>query len=271
MGPPAAPLLVTLSFDVDAEAGWLSLSPDYARRLSTLSAARYGVVRGLPRLLELLELHRIRGTFYVPGDTAARHPQAIAAVAAAGHEIGHHGHLHRRVADGISAAQEQEEILRGLEALEACTGARPSGYRSPAWELTPTTFALLVEHGFAYDSSCMGDDDPYYEECGGQRLLELPVHWTLDDWPHIGWTPQYNAQMGDPEAMVARWQREVDEALRERRRHLTFTLHPEVIGRPAPFAALRGYVERLVANPAVALATHAEVAACVREIVESTV
>ena len=56
---------------------------------------------------------------------------------------------------------------------------------------------MLVEHGFAYDSSCMGDDRPYVEEHDGLRLLELPVHWSLDDWPRFGWSIDLGGNVGD--------------------------------------------------------------------------
>ena len=103
-----------------------------------------------------------------------------------GHEVGHHGYIHLR-SDKVSPAEQREEIEKGFAALEAAGAPRPRGYRSPAWELTPETFALLVEYGFAYDSQLMGDDRPYVEEHDGLRLLELPVHWSLDDWPRFGW------------------------------------------------------------------------------------
>lgn len=54
----AAGAQIALTFDVDAESVWLATSPDYARRLTTLSEARYGVGRGLDRILELLERYR---------------------------------------------------------------------------------------------------------------------------------------------------------------------------------------------------------------------
>src|SRR3954465_9177139 len=133
--PGGAEVAVSLTFDVDAESGWLGTDPAYAGRLSTLSEGRFGVTRGLPRILEILDKHDIKGTFYVPGDTAERHTDAIKAVIAAGHEIGHHGYLHLR-SDAIDAQQQREEIEHGLEALDAQLGTRPTGYRSPSWELT---------------------------------------------------------------------------------------------------------------------------------------
>src|SRR4051794_25312624 len=161
--PGGAEVAVSLTFDVDAESGWLGSDPAYAGRLSTLSEGRYGVTRGLPRILAILDRHDIKGTFYTPGDTAERHTDALRDVVERGHEIGHHGYLHLR-SDAIDAVKQRQEIEHGLDALNDRLGVTPLGYRSPSWELTPETFALLQEHGFAYDSSLMGDDRPYLYE-----------------------------------------------------------------------------------------------------------
>ena len=144
--PDGAEVAVSLTFDVDAESGWLGEGEAYQNRLSTLSEGAYGVKRGVPRILEILRAADVRGTFYVPGDTVERHTSACREIVAANHEVGHHGYLHLR-SDGISPAAQREEIERGLDALERL-GVTPRGYRSPSWELTPETFALLLHHGF---------------------------------------------------------------------------------------------------------------------------
>src|SRR5205085_9259062 len=55
---------LALTFDLDVESVWLAASPDYERRLSTLSEARYGVGRGLTRILDLLGRYEAIATFY---------------------------------------------------------------------------------------------------------------------------------------------------------------------------------------------------------------
>lgn len=236
-----ARVAVSLTFDVDAEAGFLGDSPDYARRLSSLSEGRFGVTRGVPRILSLLERYGIEATFFVPGHTASGHPGLVDRILEAGHEIGHHGYLHLRT-DKVSLDDQRQEIERGFEALEAAGAPRPVGYRSPAWELTPETFRLLVEHDITYDSSCMGDDRPYLERCEGQQILELPVHWSLDDWPRFGWSIDLGGNVSTPGELYESWQGEY-LAARDDGRHIVYTMHPEVIGRAHRFAQL----ERLVA------------------------
>lgn len=254
--PNGAQAAISLTFDVDAETGWLGEDPAYANRLSTLSEARFGITRGLPRILDLLTDHGIKATFYVPGHTAELHPDAIRRIADAGHEIGHHGHMHLR-SDAIDATAQRAEIERGFEALAPI--ATPIGYRSPSWELTPETLALLSEHGFTYDSSLMGDDRPYRIS---DQLLELPVHWSLDDWPHLHWKPGRGDAFTSPHAFLDTWIKEFESALRDGR-HITYTMHPEVIGRGYRMQLLEDLILAVSERADVWFATHADVAAFV--------
>jgi peptidoglycan-N-acetylglucosamine deacetylase len=260
--PGRAEVAVCLTFDVDAEAPWLAQSPDYERRLSTLSEGRYGVARALPRILELLRGHSVSATFYIPGSTAERHSDCVRQVVTEGHEVAHHGHLHLRT-HMIDSDAQRAEIENGLEALARAGCDVPAGYRSPAWELTPETFALLVEHGFAYDSSCMGDDRPYLERLGDDEMLELPVHWSLDDWPYFGWSVEAGGNLLPASGWLETWLGEFDSALGERRL-VTYTMHPEVIGRGYRFLALQRLIEEMRERAGVWFATHAEVAALYR-------
>ncbi|WP_321881211.1 polysaccharide deacetylase family protein [Paraburkholderia bannensis] len=244
--PDTKSTAVSLTFDVDAEAGYLGESPSYARRLTSLSEGRFGVVRGVPRILELLRRHHIAATFFVPGHTAQRHPGLVEQLLDEGHEIGHHGHMHLR-SDKCTPQQQAEEMHAGLDALAKAGAPKPAGYRSSSWELTPETFELLIDAGFRYDSSCMGDDRPYRETWEGRSILELPVHWSLDDYPMFGWSIDNGGNFSAPRTLVDTWLAEYESARRDGR-HTTFTMHPEVIGRGARFDQLERFVERLIAD-----------------------
>lgn len=267
--PRGADAAVSFTFDVDAEAGWLGEDPSYARRLTTLSEGRYGVVRGMPRILRLLAEHGVRATFFVPGHTAELYPALVEEILARGHEVGHHGHLHLR-SDQVSAAEQRAEIEQGIAALAAAGAPAPAGYRSTSWELTPETFDLLIEHGFGYDSSCMGDDRPYYESWGGRSLLELPVHWSLDDWPRYGWNIDTGGNTAAPGELYASWLAEYRMA-RAEHRHVVYTMHPEVIGRPQRFVELERLVAEIAAQGGAWQAPLADVAAHVRPILQAPV
>jgi peptidoglycan/xylan/chitin deacetylase (PgdA/CDA1 family) len=111
--PGDAEVAVSLTFDLDGEAPWLSEGPEYARRLTMLSQGRFGPARGLGRILALLAELDITATFYVPGHTADQHPDAVEAIVAGGHEVAHHGYLHRGT-DGLDATAQRAELEDGL-------------------------------------------------------------------------------------------------------------------------------------------------------------
>ncbi|WP_455360641.1 polysaccharide deacetylase family protein [Streptomyces sp. SYSU K21746] len=265
--PHGAEAAVSFTFDVDAEAGWLGEGESYASRLTTLSEGRYGVVRGMPRILRLLSEHGIRGTFFVPGHTAELYPGTIQDILEAGHEVGHHGHMHLR-SDKATPAEQRAEIEQGLAALAGAGAPTPVGYRSASWELTPETFDLLIEHGFDYDSSCMGDDRPYYEVHDGSTLLELPVHWSLDDWPRYGWNIDTGGNTAPPGELYTSWLAEYTVA-RAERRHVVYTMHPEVIGRPQRFVELVRLIEEISRVGGSWQAPLADVAAHVRPLLSA--
>lgn len=233
-GAPAWPrghaAAVSLTFDLDADVGaeWRGMQG----RLSAQSEARFGVGRGLERLLRLMDSHGVESTFFVPGEIALRYPQEVRAVAIQGHEIGHHGHIHLAI-DRVRDTEQRDEMYRGLEAL-ASVGIRPGGYRCPGFELTPFTLDLLIKEGFRYDSSCMGDDIPYYLQHGSERLLELPIHWSLDDWVFFRFSTSNiydgGGTMSDPQACLNTWKREVMCAAAEGG-YVNITMHPEIMGR----------------------------------------
>ena len=251
---------LSITVDVDGPTG-LACRPirgGWASRLSSRSEAQYGLTRGVPRLLDALAESAVAGTFYVPGAIAAVEPALVREIRAAGHEVAHHGHDHLPSVE-LSDAEQREELLRGIAAHEDSLGARPAGYRSPAWELTPATLHLLPAFGFAYDSSLMGDDRPYRLDVGGAGIVELPVHWSLDDVPWLAFHPEAPARLSDGAGMLTAWIIEADAAAREER-HVTYTVHPEVSGRPHRVELLRRLLDHAAAVGVPAV-THRDAAA----------
>jgi peptidoglycan-N-acetylglucosamine deacetylase len=256
--PGGADVAVALTFDVDAEAPWLGEAPEYASRLTMLSQARFGPARGLGRILDMLAAAGLPATFYVPGHTADQHPATIEAILARGHEIGHHGYLHLQT-ERLDEAGQRAELEQGLAALSK-HGVRPAGYRSPGWELTPGTLALLAELGFGYDSSLMADDRPYWITAGSRQLLELPGHWSLCDWPFFGYTSFHGGLLTDPAVVERIWLEEFESA-RQEHRLVTYTMHPEAIGRGYCMRMLERVVAAMQDGGRTWFATHAEILA----------
>jgi peptidoglycan-N-acetylglucosamine deacetylase len=234
-----------LSFDEDGEC--IPFAYDAAnghRRLTLQSEASYGPNIGTPRILDLLERHGISGTFFVPGFTAERHPVLLREIIARGHEIGSHGYLHERL-DFVEPDEEERILTYSRAVLEEITGIVPRGYRSPAWELNPTSPALLKQYGYHYDSSLMGDDEPYLIPAGSdQTLVEIPVQWMNDDWPHFGFSsiPSLGFGISSQEKVFEIWSEEF-AGYHEVGGCFVLTMHPFVIGRPSRIRLLNRMIE----------------------------
>ena len=106
-----------LSFDVDAETPILVEGRRYADNAGVMSHQAYGPLVGVPRILDLLGEYELPATFFVPGLTAERYPQAVERILGAGHEIGHHSYAHFSPFDQDEAA-ERADFERALAVLD---------------------------------------------------------------------------------------------------------------------------------------------------------
>jgi len=252
------------TFDLDAESPILFEHPESADWLDVMTHQAYGPRTGVPRLLRLLERRGVRATFFVPGFTADRWPEAVRAIRDAGHEIAHHGYLHESSRDA-SAAEQEARLVRGLEALDRVAAVRPVGYRAPLWTLSREMPALLARHGFRYDSGLMDADHPYRlaVEPGADAatLVELPVQWALDDWEPYAYVLDVTGSgvIASPGEVLERWTLELD-ALVEEGGLFVLTNHPFLSGRASRSAALERLIEHAQAIDGLWIATCSEIA-----------
>lgn len=240
-----------------------------------LSRGEYGARVGVPRILELLDRHDVKATFFVPGHTALTYADSVRAIAAAGHEIGAHNMVHETPV-GLNRAEEAGILDRAAAALEQVAGVRPVGYRSPAWDLSPSTIALLVERGYLYDSSMMADDFTPYRPRVLDRIgedgtvafgeeapvWEFPVAWELDDFPYFHYSHKVSGRgLRAPEEVGNIWLAEFDYC----RRHVadgvfTLTTHPQIIGRGPRIAMLDRLIDAMRGEADVRFSTMADAA-----------
>ena len=258
MWSSAAPCTVALTFDFDAESVWLgSFKLDTP---SALSRGAYGAFEGVPRILKLLREYDLPATFFIPGDTADRHPDVVRTIIADGHEVGHHGYLHEP--PHLLEPDEERGIMeRGLEAL-ARHGVTPTGYRSPSWDLSRATLPLLEEYGFRYDSSMLARDIPYWVEVGDRttNLVEVPSAWELTDSAHFMFVPSAGIiGLSVPSKVEEIWRGDFDGAYAENG-IFVLTLHPQIIGRHHRMRLLDRVVQHMLAQDGVRFVQMHEIA-----------
>ena len=122
---------------------------------------------------------------------------------------------------------------------------------------------MLARHGFRYDSSLMDADRPYLL-CRGRRsatLVELPIHWSLDDWEPYVYLPDLSGSgvIASPAEVVARWTLELDALVADGGLFI-LTNHPFVSGRPSRAAGLETLIEHAQSIDGLWIATCDEIA-----------
>jgi peptidoglycan/xylan/chitin deacetylase (PgdA/CDA1 family) len=253
-----------LTFDVDAEAPILAESGLYAQNAGVMSHQAYGPLVGVPRILDLLREYELPATFFVPGWTADRYPQTVESILGAGHEVGHHSYAHFSPF-AQTEDEERADFARALESLRRL-GAAVEGFRCPSWEPGWRTPSLVAEAGLAYDSSLMDADTPYILETGAGAIVELPVHWALDDWEQYAYIPDppFRSPIESPQKVLDLWLSELD-AMRRYGCLFVLTCHPFLSGRPHRVEVLRRVIEHALEAGDVRFSTCRDVAQRTRE------
>ncbi len=113
------------------------------------------VVDNTRRLLQILQWHGVKATFFVLTCVAERFPDLIREVHAAGHEIASHGHSHKLLT-AMRPDEFRADVQRSIDILSELIGERPLGYRAPTFSIVASTRwagPILSELGFKYSSS----------------------------------------------------------------------------------------------------------------------
>jgi peptidoglycan/xylan/chitin deacetylase (PgdA/CDA1 family) len=250
--------IVCLTFDFDAVSPWIN------QGLTTpapISRGEFGAV-AVERILHLLGSRHIPSTWFIPGHTIETYPEQCRAVVAAGHEVGLHGYLHEPVG-GLGEAEERAVFRRAHDLVAGLTGQAPRGNRTPSWDFSPHTVEIMLELGLQYDSSLMSNDyTPFHCRRGdtfhpdgrmefGQvtELVELPVSWSLDDYPHFEYRSTPRGILPGLRAAGDVYANFTDDILYMERDFAegvaVITFHPQVSGRGHRLLALERWIDQL--------------------------
>lgn len=130
-------------------------------------------------ILDVFDEFNIKGTFFILGCVARRHPKLVYKISEAGHEVASHGYNHR-LAYNQNKNAFRRDVYRSKAILEDITGKQILGYRAPNFSITkknPWGHDILIENGYLYDSSIYPTYHPRYsnpEQPRNAFLLKRP-------------------------------------------------------------------------------------------------
>jgi len=226
------------------------------RHIAMESLYEYGSRAGFWRLRRLFDRFGLPLTVFGVAQALERNPAAVEAMLVSGWEIASHGYRwidYQRVPEAV----EREHIAMAVEIHTRATGQRPLGWYQG--RTSPNTARLVVEEGgFVYDADSYADDLPYYDDRFGRPQLITPYTLDANDMRFVA--PQgFNS--GD---QFFAYLRDTFDTLHEEGRTapkmMSVGLHCRVAGRPGRTAALKRFIEHVIAHDHVWIARRIDIA-----------
>ena len=192
-----------------------------------ISWAAYGAKRGIYRLLDAFARHNAKASVMVSAILAERTPQAIKAVADAGHEILSHSYAMDIIPALMAEDEERANIARCTALLEKVSGKRVKGWLSPRGTPSANTARLLAEAGYAWYGDVFDEDLPYVQTFGGRKIVAIPLSTDVNDMPSM--------KYGSPPRMMLETFEDHLKRIADQREGpviIDVTSHAHIFGRP---------------------------------------
>jgi peptidoglycan-N-acetylglucosamine deacetylase len=142
------------------------------------------------KILNLLDDHKIKATFFVLGWIAKKHPDLIKYISDRGHEIGSHSQNHLLI---YNADRElfRRDIIESLDLIQSIINRKVTAFRAPGFSIKDDTlwaFKIMGEAGISLDSSIFPArrghggmknfhlDQPFLLKAGQTIIKEFPIN-----------------------------------------------------------------------------------------------
>ena len=112
-----------------------------------------------PQVLDILQTHHAKATFFLIGERALLCPELVARIKAAGHEVGNHYYK-----DGSTFTHSDTEFLSYLQQTEKAIGStkEPKLFRAPGGIAWPRQLRLARAQGYKYALGSAYPNDPMH-------------------------------------------------------------------------------------------------------------
>jgi Polysaccharide deacetylase len=219
-----------------------------------ISWAAYGVKTGIYRLLDAFARHPARASVMVNAVIAERAPEAVKAVADAGHEVLSHSYAMDVIPALLSDHEERANIARCTALLEKASGCKVVGWLSPRGTSRAETPRLLAEAGYTWYGDVFDDDLPYVRTFGEKKIVAIPLGTDVNDMPFMkyGNAPRTMLESFTENVAIARETGEVTI--------IDVTCHAHIFGHPRGAFYYGKIVEAAAADADVWIGTREQIA-----------
>ncbi|OLP07285.1 polysaccharide deactylase [Rhodoferax antarcticus ANT.BR] len=177
------PITNAMTIDVEDYFQVSAFAPHIARAEWDTRECR--VERNIDTILEMLDQHQTKATFFTLGWVAERYPQLVRDIVAQGHELASHGYAHQRASDQTPDTF-LEDVRVAKNMLEDLSGQAVIGYRAPSFSIGKSNlwaYDTLLEAGYRYSSSVYPiahdhygmPDSPRFSYEVRPGLIEIPI------------------------------------------------------------------------------------------------
>jgi peptidoglycan/xylan/chitin deacetylase (PgdA/CDA1 family) len=220
-----------------------------------ISWAAYGVTTGIYRLLDAFKRQGAKASVMVNAIIAERAPEAVHAVAQAGHEVLSHSYAMDVIPALLSAEDERRNIEHCTKLLEKASGQEIVGWLSPRGTSKPTTPKLLAKAGYRWYGDVFDADLPYVQTFDGKRIVAIPLSYDVNDMPSM--------KYGNPPRSMLDTFEEVVRIARERSdelRLIDVTAHAHIFGHHRGAYYYENIIEKAVSADEIWVGTRAQIA-----------
>jgi peptidoglycan/xylan/chitin deacetylase (PgdA/CDA1 family) len=218
----------------------------------------YGNRVGIWRIMDVMQRHKIRASPTLNSDICDHHPQIVKAAVELGWEILGHNETNSLWLNQMEPDEERASIARALAKIAALAGRKPVGWLGSGLAESWHTLDNLIAEGCLYVADWVNDDQPYWMDLGGKKIVSIPYSYEINDAPFI------NTRAGHIDQFVAAIKRQFDTLYAEGAhsgRVMAICLHPYLIGVPHRIQGLDEALSYIAAHDGVWFATGSEIVA----------
>lgn len=223
--------------------------------ISAWSARDYGARVGIFRIMDVLSQRGIKASATLNSEVCDAYPEIMEDAMALGWEFLGHNHSNSRPFHETPPEGDRELIRSALARIEQTTGRKPRGWLGSGIQGTWDTIDYLGEEGIDYVCDWVNDDQPYFQQSGGRKIVSLPYSSEIND------LPQFRAGRSNEEfeSMIRRQFDRLYMEGKDSARVMAICLHPFVIGVSHRIWVLESALDYIMGHDDVWFATGEEI------------